>query len=1074
MFLFTFFFNGFRIMALHCFASHIIIRKSKQTLVCQQNHASCYLARCGFDQLLTQRRTECTQRKIFDFFPHYSVMIVKYLLDNLIGEMLLAARICLKELTLFEPHSLASIDHLKLGEAKYFVTRDFVSCDYVDDYVDDSYDPVSSHRALFQSDMSYSDSTKSKSNSDISLASDPFKRAVQVDGDKRISEDHSEATRESTKQHSTDAKLKQTRHSDPRTGPTCLIERKYHLLQAIVQEYSRLVGLTLEEFEITGVWSDGCGEIRRAYDEAVDALECCRIHLELLAATAVGEGENTSGLIPESKRSLAPKEGTNSLSPKALRNLVYGSLQNIVQAHDKQRKYSTGVLDFSKKSRQRVHSRWRARSVPRELSLAEAARGHSPTPVQWRSTLRGWFSVKTLTGSLFSLNAKSLAGAQKHAKANNGQPASLFEADPAKPNGLITWKSVDSAAQEKRLKATMMRSMDTLRSRKLGKNCEDCDAEQRNTLIRLYTESEQPKEALQTSWSRRKCRRTSTEASAPSQHRRAIHEGDRPRLPSTPLVTHRQSNGGTSCSSLNRSVSLNGEVHSHEPTFSSPEPPGGPISKLSRCPTCSTRPLEFANSSKLKVSYPSIFSKSTSNTSNGTPLNAPYHNGNAQAGVSTESVNIFESSMIPYGDTEPVRMAQPSMWRGSLLTVVIISLSEAVTETRVEVIIELTDYENFDDRTHHGRACDFSFLPFLDSCDPQFSIDVTGVWMANQSANYTEPIISDQTQPHINTRRLRSVYYMKKQLSSLPIEVEFHVVVDDIDPKGSTLIEDMEYKVQLNGTTKQRLQLGKHVKLTLGFEFRCLPTFYGPRCEVLCQPKPLQWDCDTKSGAQICLVDCGHGTCEIPPPSGPACACLISEAEIRLVGVSIQAIYPLKPMPMTNWMANVMDLSEANRSWWQFESGIRLPRLSFSSSCMCEGRTSCEVPLHLAHGYRRCWGLLNLAKSRLLAASNLMYTANTSRPLPPPSISSPSAEDNEYLLQRDHPQTQPPFHPQQISLYPLPPPLPSHATCDGEIDEGSAYEELEGDAYQVPKECQDDYAIMASIPPPSPPRKCVS
>uniref|UniRef100_A0A5K3F5C2 Uncharacterized protein n=1 Tax=Mesocestoides corti TaxID=53468 RepID=A0A5K3F5C2_MESCO len=416
--------------------------------------------------------------------------------------------------------------------------------------------------------MSYSDSTKSKSNSDISLASDPFKRAVQVDGDKRISEDHSEATRESTKQHSTDAKLKQTRHSDPRTGPTCLIERKYHLLQAIVQEYSRLVGLTLEEFEITGVWSDGCGEIRRAYDEAVDALECCRIHLELLAATAVGEGENTSGLIPESKRSLAPKEGTNSLSPKALRNLVYGSLQNIVQAHDKQRKYSTGVLDFSKKSRQRVHSRWRARSVPRELSLAEAARGHSPTPVQWRSTLRGWFSVKTLTGSLFSLNAKSLAGAQKHAKANNGQPASLFEADPAKPNGLITWKSVDSAAQEKRLKATMMRSMDTLRSRKLGKNCEDCDAEQRNTLIRLYTESEQPKEALQTSWSRRKCRRTSTEASAPSQHRRAIHEGDRPRLPSTPLVTHRQSNGGTSCSSLNRSVSLNGEVHSHEPTFS--------------------------------------------------------------------------------------------------------------------------------------------------------------------------------------------------------------------------------------------------------------------------------------------------------------------------------------------------------------------------------------------------------------------------------------------------------------------------------------------------------------------------
>uniref|UniRef100_A0A5K3F5C7 DSL domain-containing protein n=1 Tax=Mesocestoides corti TaxID=53468 RepID=A0A5K3F5C7_MESCO len=218
-------------------------------------------------------------------------------------------------------------------------------------------------------------------------------------------------------------------------------------------------------------------------------------------------------------------------------------------------------------------------------------------------------------------------------------------------------------------------------------------------------------------------------------------------------------------------------------------------------------------------------------------------------------------------------MAQPSMWRGSLLTVVIISLSEAVTETRVEVIIELTDYENFDDRTHHGRACDFSFLPFLDSCDPQFSIDVTGVWMANQSANYTEPIISDQTQPHINTRRLRSVYYMKKQLSSLPIEVEFHVVVDDIDPKGSTLIEDMEYKVQLNGTTKQRLQLGKHVKLTLGFEFRCLPTFYGPRCEVLCQPKPLQWDCDTKSGAQICLVDCGHGTCEIPPTGFPVCKC---------------------------------------------------------------------------------------------------------------------------------------------------------------------------------------------------------
>ncbi|KAL5962336.1 hypothetical protein TSMEX_009949 [Taenia solium] len=314
-----------------------------------------------------------------------------------------------------------------------------------------------------------------------------------------------------------------------------LLRKKSYLLQSIAQDYSRLVGLMQEELDITGIEPKGYAESMRSYDKAVDDYECFQIFTDSLVVTVSQEAEVNT----DAERRALHRGTSYTLTPETLRKLTYGSLQNIVGAQEKERKCFNEGIDFIDENA--AKSRNRASSAPREafpamtpcpvtVSAAAATaqkiqsrplktphKTSGPTSALSRPTLRRFFSLKSLSDSLpaLSIRVPSHAARQSvggHDGRSDGSDSSgggeqlpppmqprrsLSRAEPTKLNDLIAWKNVEIATVQNILRVNMARAMDTVLCRKSRKAYRDSAQENQKTLLRLYHESEQLKEARQ-------------------------------------------------------------------------------------------------------------------------------------------------------------------------------------------------------------------------------------------------------------------------------------------------------------------------------------------------------------------------------------------------------------------------------------------------------------------------------------------------------------------------------------------------------------------------------------------------
>ncbi|CDS40513.1 conserved hypothetical protein [Echinococcus multilocularis] len=311
-----------------------------------------------------------------------------------------------------------------------------------------------------------------------------------------------------------------------------LLRKKNHLLQNIALEYSRLVGLMQHEFGITGIEPETYAESMRSYDKAVDDYECFQIFTDSLVVTISQETDVNM----DAERQALHRGTSYTLSPEILQNLTCGSLQNIVGVQEKERKCSIEVIDFTDENTQ-TNSRYRANSAPLEVfpaaipcsatispttsTFRQSRSGTLETPqqtptstsVSLQPTLHGFFSLKSLSDSLPVLNtrvssdaARQSAGARDGSGGGYGKeqlplPAQprchLNKADSMKLNDLIAWKDVEIATVQNILRVNMTRAVNTVLCRKSRKAYRNSARENQKTLLRLYRESEELKEAQQ-------------------------------------------------------------------------------------------------------------------------------------------------------------------------------------------------------------------------------------------------------------------------------------------------------------------------------------------------------------------------------------------------------------------------------------------------------------------------------------------------------------------------------------------------------------------------------------------------
>ncbi|VDO08339.1 unnamed protein product [Rodentolepis nana] len=222
-----------------------------------------------------------------------------------------------------------------------------------------------------------------------------------------------------------------------------------------------------------------------------------------------------------------------------LRKITYGSLQNIVRAQELERKGAIEVNDLlgDSDSLNQDQLRNRASSTPREvfppaiprsatISAGSTAiisksrllgrkessdKTHTQIPSESTPALQRFFSLKSLSESLPMLISRPSSGlARRSIDANrdvgNGdvvplpppQPRrAITRIDPKMLDELITWKNMEIATVQNILKANLQKAKDSVICKKSRKAYRDSAQENQKTLLRLYRENEELKEARQ-------------------------------------------------------------------------------------------------------------------------------------------------------------------------------------------------------------------------------------------------------------------------------------------------------------------------------------------------------------------------------------------------------------------------------------------------------------------------------------------------------------------------------------------------------------------------------------------------
>ncbi|VDL61359.1 unnamed protein product [Hymenolepis diminuta] len=314
-----------------------------------------------------------------------------------------------------------------------------------------------------------------------------------------------------------------------------LLKSKYEILQQIALEHSKLVGFMQDELDLTGVEAEDYSESMKAYEKAVDDFECFQIFMDSMVITAGQEPD----VNPEVEKQISHRETSYALSPRMLRKITYGSLQNIFRTQEQERKGVVEVIDITgdSDSLNQDQLRNRASSTPREVfpptiprsatisvgstSIISKARllGNKETPEKTpvsiplvsAPALQRFFSLKSLSESLPMLISRPTLGiARRSIDVNGGvgsgdvlppppaQPRrAVTRIDPKRLDELITWKNMEIATVQNILKANLEKAKDSDICKKSRRAYRDSAQENQKTLLQLYRENEELKEARQ-------------------------------------------------------------------------------------------------------------------------------------------------------------------------------------------------------------------------------------------------------------------------------------------------------------------------------------------------------------------------------------------------------------------------------------------------------------------------------------------------------------------------------------------------------------------------------------------------
>ncbi|KAM3180913.1 hypothetical protein ACTXT7_015389, partial [Hymenolepis weldensis] len=222
----------------------------------------------------------------------------------------------------------------------------------------------------------------------------------------------------------------------------------------------------------------------------------------------------------EVEKRISHRETSYALSPRMLRKITYGSLQNIVKAQEQERKGVVEVIDLTgdSDSMNQDQFRNRASSTPREVfppaiprsatisvgstSIISKARllGNketsvktpAPIPLVTAPALQRFFSLKSLSESLPMLISRPPLGtARRSTDVNEGvgsgdvppaQPRrAVTRIDPKRLDELITWKNMEIATVQNILKANLEKAKDSVICKKSRKAYRDSAQENQKT-----------------------------------------------------------------------------------------------------------------------------------------------------------------------------------------------------------------------------------------------------------------------------------------------------------------------------------------------------------------------------------------------------------------------------------------------------------------------------------------------------------------------------------------------------------------------------------------------------------------
>ncbi|CAH8519182.1 unnamed protein product [Dicrocoelium dendriticum] len=109
-------------------------------------------------------------------------------------------------------------------------------------------------------------------------------------------------------------------------------------------------------------------------------------------------------------------------------------------------------------------------------------------------------------------------------------------------------------------------------------------------------------------------------------------------------------------------------------------------------------------------------------------------------------------------------------------------------------------------------------------------------------------------------------------MSGFPTRIAIWLLIEDYDTTGNDEMA-LIHEILHFESRRTRLRLNHPVFVEIVVNIECTKHYYGPQCNVYCQPKDGHWSCNPQTGDRICAKSCYNGVCKIRY-SVAVCSCL--------------------------------------------------------------------------------------------------------------------------------------------------------------------------------------------------------